>query len=587
MQKSYINKKAWKLILYLSIILIFIMPIVGLIRMSFTLDNGYGLVNYIELLHDQRAIRAIKNTIIISIGSAAISVAIGAIMAVLIAYTNLKRKRFMEVLVLAPFVIPSYIITLSWSRFTMTGGLFNSILRFIRLPAIDIYTLPGIIFLLGICNAPLVYLITVNMLRKIPRDMEWASRVSGYGTLETMLHINLKLASPALVSGGILAFLAALDNFSVPAFLGISSGIPVLSTYIYEKAISFGPNSFHLAAALSVVLSVIALTGTVLQSKLLAKNTGLESIKEDYSIRIKLPRKIRIITEWVCISILTFLNIIPIIVMIASSFLKTYGAKFRTENLSLENFKFVFTNRGVIQSIENSVFLALLTCFICILIGTAVAYMKVRRGAKSAALLESSASLTYAIPGIVLSLSMIFYWTVIPNVYGTIKILMIAYVTRYLILQIKGSTTAILAVDPALEEAVSASEIGKFKKWQKILAPLLVKQTISGSFLIFVSALTEVTLSSMLSSAGTKTVGLTIFNLQQAGDYNLSMAMSATIVGLLLIGYIVFFLFEKRQVVNAKEKNQEVWFDFKKKGFSKMISKRKRSSYEHFDKEYN
>lgn len=587
MRKRYINKKASQLLFYLTIILIFIMPIVGLVRMSFTFDNGYGLGNYIELLHNQRAIEAIKNTIIISIGAAAISLVIGTVMAILIAYTNLKRKRLMEILVLAPFVIPSYIITLSWSRFTMTEGFLNRFLRLFQLPAVDIYTLTGIIFLLGICHAPIVYLITVNMLRKIPRDMEWASQVSGYSTWETMLKINLKLASPALVSGGILAFLAALDNFSVPAFLGISSGIPVLSTYIYEKAISFGPNSFHLAAALSVVLSAIALTGTVLQGKLLTKNTGLESIKEDYSIRLQLPHKLRIYTEWGCISILAFINIAPIVVMIASSFLKTYGSKFRIENLSLENFKFVFTNRGVLKSIENSIILAFTTCIICILIGTAVAYLKVRRGTRSVALLESGASLTYAIPGIVLSLSMIFYWTRVPHVYGTIKILLIAYVTRYLILQIKGSTTAILAVDPALEEAASASGIGGLKIWYKILVPLLLKQTLSSTFLIFVSALTEVTLSSMLSEAGTKTIGLTIFNLQQAGDYNLSMAMSATTVALLFFGYIGFFLLEKGRATNAAEKRRIFSFLLKDKALFKSNKESERSSYEHFNKEYN
>ncbi|MDD4844722.1 MAG: iron ABC transporter permease [Anaerotignum sp.] len=587
MQKRHIHKKALELLFYLTIILIFIMPIVSLVRMSFKLDNGYGLANYIELLQNPRAIQAIKNTVFISVGAAVISLVIGTAMAILVAYTNLKRKRFMEILVLAPFVIPSYIITLSWSRFTMTEGFLNRSLRLLALPAIDIYTLPGIVFILGICNAPLVYLITVNMLRKIPRDMEWAAKVSGYDTRETMLKINLKLVSPALVSGGILAFLAALDNFSVPAFLGISSGIPVLSTYIYEKAISFGPNSFHMAAALSIILAVIALSGTVLQSKLLTKNMGLESIKEDYSIRIHLPPKIRIYTEWGCISILTFINIAPIIVMIASSFLKTYGAKFRVENLSLENFKFVFTNRGVLQSIGNSILLAFITCFVCILIGTAVAYLKVRRNTKSVMLLESGASLTYAIPGIVLSLSMIFYWTMVPNVYGTIKILLIAYVTRYLILQIKGSTTAILAVDPALEEAAGASGIGRLKKWRKILAPLLLKQTLSSSFLIFVSALTEVTLSSMLSAAGTKTIGLTIFNLQQAGNYNLSMAMSATTVALLFFGYLGFFLLEKWQAINAAEKKRAFGFLYKSRGHAKNIKNCERSSYEHFDQEYN
>ena len=101
------------------------------------------------------------------------------------------------------------------------------------------------------------------------------------------------------------------------------------------------------------------------------------------------------------------------------------------------------------------------TCGVCIVVGTAAAYMKVRRNSKGAVTMEKCASLTYAIPGIVLSLAMIFHWVeplpgIRPGVYGTIWILVIAYITRYLILQIKESTTALMSVNPELEEAVRA-----------------------------------------------------------------------------------------------------------------------------------
>ena len=154
--------------------------------------------------------------------------------------------------------------------------------------------------------------------------------------------------------------------------------------------------------------------------------------------------------------------------------------------------------------------------------------------------MEKCASLTYAIPGIVLSLAMIFHW--VEPLPGIIWILVIAYITRYLILQIKESTTALMSVNPELEEAVRACGRGKRALWQQVLLPMLVRPILSGSFLIFVSSLTELTLSSMLASAGTKTIGLTIFNFQQSGDYNLSAAMSAVIVVMVLTGYCLVAL---------------------------------------------
>src|SRR5699024_7598587 len=111
-----------------------------------------------------------------------------------------------------------------------------------------------------------------------------------------------------------------------------------------------------------------------------------------------------------------------------------------------------------------------------IIIGTAIAYMKVRRNSAAARMMESAASLTYALPGIVLDLAMIFHWTKVPGIYGTIKILIIAYATRYLVLQIKGSTTAMLSVEPALEEAGQVCGAGKTVIWKRIMIPMMTKQ---------------------------------------------------------------------------------------------------------------
>lgn len=222
--------------------------------------------------------------------------------------------------------------------------------------------------------------------------------------------------------------------------------------------------------------------------------------------------------------------------------LKDNGVVVGKGNGSVQNAVVVFHNRGVISAIHTSLTLAVVTTLVCIVAGTAIAYGKLRKKSRAAALLEKCASLTYAIPGIVLALSMIFHWVepipgVYPGIYGTINILVVAYITRYLVLQIKGSTIALLSVEPAIEEACAASGRGFWIKWIKILIPLVAGPILSGAFMIFVPAFTELTLSSMLASAGTKTIGLTIFNYQQGGDYNLAAAMSVLITILVVAGY--------------------------------------------------
>lgn len=538
------NFRILSLIFYALVILVFIAPILRLVLMSLKTADGYGLANYMKLFGENRTKRAIINTIIIAVSSTVIATMAGSIFAFIVAYTNVKRKGVLELLILFPFVIPAYIITLSWTSMLTKQGLINQLLGKLGLGPINLYSIGGIILVLGICSMPIVYMNVIHMLRKIPRDMEWASRACGYNLYETLKRVNLPQTMPAIMAGAVLAFLAAIDNFSVPAFLGISSGIPVLSTYVYENAIGLGPNSFPLAATLSVILSVIAIGGTLIEGLVSRRAKYMESIEVDYSVRIQLKDSKRKVLEWGTLIFLFVLNIIPLLSMIAGSLQKTYGLKLTKGNITLDNFSFLFQNRGVLQAIKNSIFLSIITCIICIIIGTGVAYLKVRKKNKAMEVLEKSASLTYAIPGIVLALSMIFHWVepipgIRPGLYGTTGILVIAYVTRYLILQIKGSATAILAIHPSLEEASRASSRSTFTMWVRILLPLLSGPILSGAFMIFVSALTELTLSSILAAAGTKTIGLTIFNFQQAGDYHLAAAMSSVIVFLVVLAYLI------------------------------------------------
>ena len=555
---SQLRNRLGTLLFYTVIFLFFVAPVLRLLVMSCKGPDGYGLQNFAVLLREPRTLKAIVNTLIIAVGSTVFATILGTAMAFILAYTNVRHRHFLEMLVLMPFIIPSYITTLSWAGIVTKKGLLSRLAAALGLGTLDIYSIGGILFIVGICNIPIVYLSVTHTLRKIPKDLEWASRSCGFSIWATFWKIDIPEAMPAIMSGAVLSFLAAIDNFSVPAFLGIPAGIPVLSTYIYEKAISFGPQSFPLAAALSVMLCIIAIGGTLLEV-LIRKGGAMESIKEDMSPRVYIRSSRRKITEGILLLGWGLFDLIPLLVMVSNAFLKNYGLAISRQNLSLENFTFVCTDTSVLSSVSNSLLLALITCALCIVIGMAMAYLKVRRGSHAMAVGEKCAALTYAIPGIVLSLAMIFHWTeplpgLRPGIYGTVNILIIAYLTRYLILQIKGSTNALLSVNPELEEAVRASGGSFLMLWRYVLIPLLTKNVLASSFLIFVSSLTELTLSTMLASADTKTIGLTIFNFQQGGEYSLSAAMSTLIVVLILTGYgiVNFGSFAKKEKIESE-----------------------------------
>lgn len=552
MARSFRFHLTWEgAVLIVIAALLFIFPVIRLFFLSLSAeDGGWTLAHYRTLFTDSRAGEAVWNTIYISLSASIISAVCGVTTAFLVGYTNIRYKKLIEVLVYLPFVIPAYVITLSWTGLTVQGGALTLLLAKLGLPPLDLFTVGGIIAMLGICHMSVVHVTVVHMLRKVPVEAGWAARASGCGMWKALWKVDLPMVMPAVAGGTVLAFLADVDNFAVPAFLGISSNIPVLSTYIYEKVISFGPDSFAYGAVLSVVLAIIAVTGTVLSALLYKKQNASESVREDHTVRVAFSPKVRRVVELLAAGLLILFSVVPFLYMAVSALLKTFVFSLNPDDMTLDNYAFVFTNDGVREAAGNSLFMAGTATIICLVAGTLIAYALVRRGSRAAAFLEQCASMTYSVPGIVLALALIFYWSqplpgVTTGLYGSYTILILGYVTRYMILQIKNSATAIMAVGEASEEAALVSGSSPFRMWVKILVPQLAAPALSGAFFMFLSALTELTMSSVMSSADTKTIGLAIFNLQQGGDYSLAAALSAVILFAMAAVFAIHLLLKR------------------------------------------
>lgn len=527
---------------------LFVFPLIRLLMLSLGAeDSSWSLDGYRLLVSDERASTAIVNTIYISIASALISSFLGTLMAFLVGYTNIHYKKIIEMLIFLPFVIPAYVMTISWTGLTSPGGALTLFLKELGLPGIDLYTMGGIIAMLGICHMSVVYVTVIHRLRQISMEIDWAARASGSSLWRSIRRIDLPMAASAIAGGGVLAFLADIDNFAVPAFLGISSNIPVLSTYIYEKVISFGPGSFEYGAVLSVVLSVIALSGTLLAARLGKAVGEEESHHAENEARIILQRPIRHGVEWMVLVFLLSISVIPFCYMAVSALLKTFTFSLRMEDMTWDNYRFVLTNDGVREAAWNSLCMAGMGTLLCLLLGTWVAYHVVRRGNRMAIFVEQMAGMTYSVPGIVLALALIFYWSqplpgLHTGLYGSYTILILGYVTRYMVVQIKNSAAAMQSMSRPAEEAAMVAGSSVFHMWIRIIIPQLAWPALSGSFFIFLSAFMELTMSSVMASTDTKTIGLTIFNLQQAGDYSLAAAVSSVILVVMMIGSLLRLL---------------------------------------------
>lgn len=546
---SLLFKKGSLFISLLLVLIFFVVPVIRLLWMSFQVDGSFSFENYTNILTEQYTWTVLKNTVLTVLGSTMISVVLGVTMVWLVAYTDIRLKKWMQVFILLPFIIPSYIVTISWTQFVGDFEWLN----------VNLYSLTGIIFILGISHYPLVYLLTISVLKKIPRELEWAVRTSGGGRFLTFFKVTIPLALPGIVGGGMIAFLSNLDNFGIPAFLGIPANITVLSTAIYQEVIGFGNNAFSRAATFSVLLAVFALLATAVQWFLLRKSKVTETTASDNSPRIQL-KKSRPFVEILIWLFVLGVSVVPMLSMVKTSLVKTYGLPFNFENITLHNYNYLLYDYGkVMDALTNSLKLAGGTMLICLVVGTFIAYLRVRKPSFVSKFLEIVITIPYTLPGMVLALAMIFAWMQPipgwnPGIYGSIWILLIAYVTRFMVLQVRGSSSAITQVSTDLEEAAHIFGANAWTKWRYILFPLILPGVLSGSILVLLTTLTELTISSLLWSTGAETIGVIIFNFEQAGYTTYSTAFS--VITLMFMGilaaivYGVIYLWQRRLKVN-------------------------------------
>ncbi|TWT01510.1 iron ABC transporter permease [Planomicrobium sp. CPCC 101079] len=557
------NKNIYKGLGLLAVFLLFLLPVLRLVWLSFVDEGSLTFDYYTEILKEQATWSTVQNTMVIVLGSTVLALVLGVAFSYIVAYVHIRGKRAMQLFIFLPFIIPSYITTLAWTQFFGGSGPVSALLALLpgNLQAPNLYSTGGIILLLGLSHYPLVYLFTVNVFRKIPRDLEEAAATSGLSKKQAFRKVVLPLALPGIASGGLIAFLSNLDNFGIPAFLGTPSNIRVLSTYIYEQVVGFGPQAFSRAAVLSVMLGVIALFGTLLQWFLLRRSRVTETVRGDMNPRIFLKPVRQAFLESVLWIFLLVTSLMPLVAMGALSLISAYGVPFTLENLSLKNYEYVFfTDMKPLAALSNSLQLAIVTMVICLVLGTILAYLRFKFPEWSTKTAELFITIPYALPGTVFALCMIFMWMEPvpgwnPGIYGTALILFIAYATRFMVLQIRGSYTAFLQIDPSMDEAARTSGARALARWRKVLLPLLFPGILSGALLVFLMALTELTVSSLLWSSGTETVGVVIFGYEQAGYSTYSTAFSTVLVLGILLGGLLFMVLGKlwdRKVLKTK-----------------------------------
>jgi iron(III) transport system permease protein len=516
------------------------------------------LRNYLVLLENWRLPGALWNSLIFSVGARSLAFILGLYFAWMTERTNVRWRGLIYSLILVPMIVPGILTTVGWIMlFGRRSGLINLIAMnvFGATEPIELNNMLGMIWVQGTDQIPFAFLLLAAALRSMDPSLEEAALVAGSGMVRTTLRITLRVLLPAIMAVWMITFVRAIENFEVPALIGMPAGILVFATEVYLATKSV-PTDFGLASTFAVVYLLITTGGVLLYlrwtaaSEQFATITGKGFRPAAYDLG-----QWRAPLAWLNLLLCFVVFILPILVVIWSSFLPFYMAPSADAlaRLTLDNYKKLWDLPLVHRAMWNSFVLGISSSTVTMLLTATIAWIIVRTKWRGKGTLDFLAFSPIAMPGLVLGIAILWLYLMVPvPVYGTLWILLIAYVTKYLPFGMRACSSSMLQIKKELEEASETSGASWSDTFRKVILPLLAPGFVAGWIYVITHSFRELSTSIMLYRSGTEVIAIVLFELWDGGQYPqlaaLGMVMIAILIAISLIARAIGARYSIQQV---------------------------------------
>src|SRR5687768_1887854 len=493
------------------------------------------------------------NSLQFATGTAILAFLLGTLLAWMNERTNTPFKTLFFALSLIPLIIPGILFTVAWILLGSPKiGLINLALQAVfgtDAVFFNVYSLGGMIWVDALHYSPMAFLLMTAALRSMDPALEESAVMSGASVLQVAAKVTLPLVWPAIFATLLILFVRAIESFEVPALLGLPVGIQVFTSAIYQAVHKY-PSQIGLASAFAVTLLLITTAGVYFQSRLSSKGSKYATMtgKGFRPRQIDLGRW-RWFTAGIFIVYFLLIVVLPFAVLVWSSFQKFYSVPSwqALQNLTIEPYRFIVTYPNLVRSVWNSLLLALGSATIIMLVTSVICWIVVKTKLPGRWLLDNIASLPMVFPGLVLGLAIMILYLYLPiGVYGTIWIMLIAYVTRFMPYGLRYNTTSMLQIHKELEESAAMSGASWATTFRRIILPLLKPGLLAGWIYIVIVSIRELSSSILLYSPGTEVISILIWELWENGQYVELSALGVMFILALFVLVLVAQLVGKR-----------------------------------------
>ena len=478
---------------------------------------------------------AIGNSLWTAAAAAALASAIGVGAAFTLTRRGSARSGALRIVMLVPLLVPPFVSALAWTRAFGPGGLTDDLVG---------WTLPGligpagIVVVLAVHAAPLVYLVVAAALTTRARpELEWAARISGADPTAAFTRVTLPLLAPAMVGGGLLAFVVSMNSFGIPAVLGVPAGFPTITTRIFgDLARSADPAAFHRVLVLSALLMLVVVATVVVAERLMRRSLGDTGAA---AARESMPVSGAGRSGWLW-GYLAVTTVIPLIALTLTGLTRAVGLDPWPGNWTLGNFAEAW-HGGTWGAAGRSLGLAAVAATAATALGLLLSLVRRRRGNG----IGLAAAAAFAVPGSALAVAVLLAYG--PWLRDTLLIILIAYLAKFWALAHRAITGSARVVDGDSTRAARVSGATATATLRRVVLPMLRPALVAAWLLVFLFGLHELTMSSLLYGPGTATLAVVTLEVQQLGDVTVTAALA---VLLTVPGIVAAVVMARRRVAS-------------------------------------
>lgn len=550
MAKKYNIDIKWIVILIVVAFLVIfeVIPLSYLLIRSLFPKGSFSLESFKRVYTYDLNWTALINTLVISGLTTLFGVILAFPLAFLVGRTDMYGKKFFRTLFVTTYMVPPYVGAMAWLRLlNPNAGVLNKFLmqmfNLSKAP-FNIYTVGGIVWVLTCFYYPYAFITISRAMEKMDPSLEEASKISGASPLKTLMTITIPMMTPSIIAAGLLVFVASASAFGIPSIIGAPGQIYTVTTRIIDFVHIGSDEGLNDAMVLAVFLMVIANIILYITTFVIGKRQYITmSGKSTRPNIVELGKWRMPIT--VIISIFSFFVVIlPFVTVALTSFTVNMGKPIGLSNMSMSAWNKVFSRASILSSTKNSIIAGLAAAFFGIMISCIMAYLLQRTNVKGKRIPDFLITLGSGTPSVTIALALIISMSgkFKINIYNTLTIMIIAYMIKYMLMGMRTVVSAMSQVHPSLEEAAQISGANWLRMLKDVTLPLIGASIVAGFFLIFMPSFYELTMSTLLYSSNTKTIGYELYIYQ---TYHSQQVASALATAILLFVIIVNYLLNK------------------------------------------